>query len=636
MCGIAGIVGLEPGEASAAIARMSAAIAHRGPDGDGTSFDRTLAFGHRRLAILDLSDAGRQPMQTPDARLTIVHNGEVYNFRDVAATLARENGFDARTGTDTEVILHAYAAWGPRCVDRFRGMFAFAIWDARDRRLFVARDRVGIKPLYYWWDGTRLVFASEMRAVLASGLVPRRLDALALDQYLAYQAVPAPRTLVTDVRFLPPGHTLTLDTDGAPRIERYWDALENADPAAADGHPSDVHARVRELLRESIALHMVSDVPVGAFLSGGIDSSAIVALMREAGRVPRTFTVAFAERAYNEAAHAREVATACGAEHTEILLTDRDLLDRLPDAMAALDHASGDAVNTYIISRAVRDAGIKVALSGLGGDEVFGGYAIFSRVLFAAPSLRLWSKAPRPVRNAAARAYRAVATATVGSEKIASVLESDGELASVLPVNRQVLSQRQRDDLIAPDWRVAPTRHDPYEPLLRDAFASSPERELMARVSYAEIRTYMHDVLLRDADQMSMSRGLEVRVPLLDHRLIEYVIAVPDDIKRPTPTPKPLLAGVLEQPLPASTIRRRKQGFTLPFDPWMRGELREYCGVRLGARRLGGRGVFRAEALGRYWRAFLEGRPHVSWSRLWVLVALEEWLERNAIDTCRP
>src|SRR5205809_4131956 len=185
MCGIAGIIGLEPGEASAAIARMSAAIAHRGPDGDGTSFDRTLAFGHRRLAILDLSDAGRQPMQTPDARLTIVHNGEVYNFRDVAATLARENGFDARTGTDTEVILHAYAAWGPRCVDRFRGMFAFAIWDARDRRLFVARDRVGIKPLYYWWDGTRLVFASEMRAVLPSGLVPRRLDALALDQYLA-------------------------------------------------------------------------------------------------------------------------------------------------------------------------------------------------------------------------------------------------------------------------------------------------------------------------------------------------------------------------------------------------------------------------------------------------------------------
>jgi asparagine synthase (glutamine-hydrolysing) len=636
MCGIAGIVGLDQPEAAGAIERMSNALAHRGPDGRGTWTDRTLAFGHRRLAILDLSDAGLQPMRTPDGRFTIVHNGEVYNFRDVVRTLERERGFAARTTTDTEVILHAYAAWGGECVTRLRGMFAFAIWDAQERRLFVARDRVGIKPLYYWSDGERLVFASEMRAVLASGLVRRRLDPIALDQYLAYQAPPAPRTLVEGVRFLPPGHTLTAEADGAIRVARYWDALDNAEASARDEDPARARTRVRELLRESIALHMISDVPVGAFLSGGVDSSAIVALMREAGCVPRTFTVVFAERAYNEAAHARAVATACGAEHTEILLTDRDLLDRLPEAMAALDHASGDAVNTYVISRAVRDAGIKVALSGLGGDEVFGGYPIFSRVLLAASPLRLWGKTPRPVRHAAARAYRAVAAATVGSDKIASVIESDADLASVLPVNRQVLSRRQRHELLAPEWLVHESEADPYQPLLRRAFAAAPVDALMARVSYAELRTYMHDVLLRDADQMSMSRALELRVPLLDHRVIEYVIGLSDDVKRPAERAKPLLADAVARPLPASTVGRRKQGFTLPFDLWMRGELRAYCGARLGARRLGGRGVFRADALGRYWRAFLEGRRHFSWSRLWVLVALEEWLDRNAIETYRP
>src|SRR5437660_2411084 len=479
MCGIAGIIGLDPAAAGDAIRRMSCALAHRGPDGDGTWFDRTLAFGHRRLAILDLSDAGLQPMRTPDGRFAVVHNGEIYNLREVAAALERETGFRARTQTDTEVVLHAYAAWGPGAVARLRGMFAFAIWDARERRLFVARDRVGIKPLYYWSGDGRFVFASEMRALLASGLVPRRLDAVALDEYLAYQAVPAPRTLVRDVRFLPPGHTLTIEPDGAPRVERYWDALENADASAADDDPPRIRARVRELLRESIALHMVSDVPVGAFLSGGVDSSAIVALMREAGRVPRTFTVAFAERAYNEAVHARRVAKACGAEHTEVLLTDRDLLDRLPEAMAALDHASGDAVNTYIISRAVRDAGLKVALSGLGGDELFGGYPIFSRLLFVASSLRWWFRAPRPLRNVAARAYRAVVSPTVGSDKTAIVIGSDGDLASVLPVSRQVLSRRQREELLMPAWREAAASEDPYAPLLREAYAASRGQELM-------------------------------------------------------------------------------------------------------------------------------------------------------------
>ncbi len=653
MCGIAGILvspkaferGLLPAEGSRlalykALERMVQGLQHRGPDGHGIeTVDRgnptAVAFGHTRLAILDLSLAGRQPMFDSATGYSITYNGEIYNYRELRDELDVEYGGGAewRSQTDTEVILTGYARWGRDCLERLRGMFAFAIWDVSRQVLFLARDRLGIKPLYYYVGDGFFVFASEVRAVLASGLVPRRLDSVALWEYLAYQAVPAPRTLIQGIRALPPGSWLTVDTEGKICEGRYWDLLEHASPDARSASEAKSRQRVGELLREAVALHLVSDVPLGAFLSGGIDSSAIVALMREMGQIPQTFSVIFTEGRYNEAQYARRVATRFSTDHTEVLLTEQELLDQLPEALTALDQPTGDGVNTYVVSRAVRASGVTVALSGLGGDEFFGGYPSFTRLGRASRFLRLWGYTPTSLRTLAARTVEALGGMSVATAKVAALVESDGTLPRLFPLLRQVLSTPQRRVLLTEPWlqRLGEVP-DPYVRLLQEAYAGAPWAALLSQVSYAEGRTYMHDVLLRDTDQMSMAHALEVRVPLLDHKLVEYLIGLPDAYKRSNGTPKRLLVESLDGLLPNEVVHRPKQGFTLPFEVWMRGALRQFCETRLSPERLGSRGIFRSAQVQALWDAFLAGRREVSWSRLWILVVLEEWLTRNDVS----
>jgi asparagine synthase (glutamine-hydrolysing) len=649
MCGIAGLLkqgvdhqSLDATAAEAAVARMVDALRHRGPDGTGLHIARndgspsqaksTVVLGHTRLAIIDLSTAGRQPMTSPDGQLTITFNGEIYNFKQLRDQLGAEGW---RSRSDTEVILRAYARWGADCVHRLRGMFAFAVWDASRQQLFLARDRVGIKPLYYSAQTSTgpFLFASEVRALLASGLVPPRIDPLGLADYLAYQSLPAPRTLIEGVYLLPPGQRMLVSTAGDVQQDRYWDLLDDAASSASQATEADGQRRVAELLREAIAVHLVSDVPVAAFLSGGIDSSAVVALMREAGHVPRTFSVAFAEQMYDEAPHARAVAERFRTEHTEIRLSESNLLEQLPDALAAMDQPTGDGINTYVVSRAVRTAGIKVALSGLGGDELFAGYPSFVRLQRASRLLGIWGRGPRPVRRLAAHALQVLGASSIGANKTAALVASDGRLASLYPPLRQVLSRGQRQRLLQPEWAAySRDSADPYVGLLQAAFdAQRPDKrnDVLSRVSYAEARTYMHDVLLRDTDQMSMAGALEVRVPLLDHVLMEYVIGLPDRHKQPNGMPKRLFVESLGGLLPESIVRRPKQGFALPFEPWMRGELRSFCAHRLGPERLGGRGMFQPQGLRELWQGFLEGQRNVSWSRVWLLVVLEEWLSRH-------
>ncbi len=392
------------------------------------------------------------------------------------------------------------------------------------------------------------------------------------------------------------------------------------------------HKEVRRLLLDSVSAHLVSDVPVGAFLSGGIDSSGVVALMREAGITPRTFSVGFAEAEFDESAHAERVAALVGSEHTAIRLSERDLLDALPDALAAMDQPTGDGVNTFIVSRAVRRTGLTVALSGLGGDELFGGYPSFSRLTRVADVARVWGRSSGQLRDIAGRAVRLIGGSSVLATKAAAAVASDGSLASLYPLTRQLFSDEQRLSLIAPAWRSRfAAASDPYVPLLRDAFARMPGSGPVTQVSYAEARTYMHDVLLRDTDQMSMAHALEVRVPFVDHVLADYVMAVPDALKAPGPTPKRLLVEALGAALPREIVHRRKQGFTLPFEPWMRGELRTFCENRLGAAGLAGRGLVDRDRLAGMWTSFLRGGSDVTWSRLWMLVALETWLTRNRV-----
>jgi asparagine synthase (glutamine-hydrolysing) len=648
MCGIAGVIDFsrtrdsrlhfaQEGRLSgqSVVERMVARLRHRGPDACGVELiggdPSAVSLGHARLAILDLSPAGRQPMYAAETGNWITCNGEVYNYRDLRQVLSSSlTPWTSRT--DTEVVLRAYARWGKDCLDHLDGMFAFAIWDAQQKLLLLARDRLGIKPLYYYTGDGFLLFASEVRALSASGLVPPHLDPVAVWQYLTYQSIPAPRTLLQGVRALAPGSWLTVDLSGKVSEGRYWDPLQHASPAARTATEAESRRRVGALLRDAVASQLVSDVPLGAFLSGGIDSSAVVALMREAGQTPRTFSVVFPEKNYDEAQYARQISKRFHTDHAEILLTEGDLLDQLPDALSAMDQPTGDGVNTYVLARAVRSSGVKVALSGLGGDELFGGYPSSTRLGRVARSLRLWGCSPGAVRTLAGKGIRAVGRSSVAATKTAAVVESDGTIASIFPVMRQVLSVRQRRALLREPWLgLADGTPDPYVNLLRGAYTRAPWSGPLTQLAYAEGRTYMHDVLLRDTDQMSMAHALEVRVPLLDHRLVEYVTGLPDSHKRPGATPKRLLVESLGSLLPEDIVQRPKQGFTLPFDPWMRGALRGFCEERLGPNRVESRGLFRAQAVQSLWQAFLAGRSDVSWSRLWILVVLEEWLERNGV-----
>lgn len=643
MCGIAGAM-FWPGRPDDVsiehvVTAMVDRLTHRGPDGRGVRLCTTrdtpgpqVAFGHTRLAILDLSERGAQPMIAADTPVSITFNGEIYNFKTLRSEL-QKSGRTFRSDTDTEVILQGYEAWGAGVFERLQGMFAAAIWDDRTQQLWIGRDRLGIKPVYVFEGDGVLLFASELRALLSTGLVPRRLDPIAVEQYLAYQTVPPPRTLIERVRLLPPAHILSAGRSVGSVSEReYWNALDSASPDAADATSAEARARVHALLEEATAMHLISDVPVGVFLSGGIDSSAMVAMTRAAGVTPRTFTVVLPGTSHDEAPYARQVAEYFGADHTEIALGEPELRQQLPEALDSVDHPSGDGFNTFAVSRAVRAAGVKVALSGLGGDEFFCGYPSFRRLAKLAPYARAWRRSPEPLRGLAASAVRAWGGHSVGAMKAAAMLDGDGSLPQTFPLMRQLFSASTRRQLMGKAWvEASASAGDPYVELLEAAMERHPGAGLMSLISYGEARTYMHDVLLRDSDQMSMAHGLEIRVPLLDHRLIEYVMGLPDRVKAPTGRPKQLLIDSLGVDLPAHAVNRPKQGFVLPFDQWMRGPLKSFCEHHLGASGLGASGLFDQAALTSLWQSFLSNDRKTSWSRPWTLVALSTWIERQDI-----
>jgi asparagine synthase (glutamine-hydrolysing) len=619
MCGINGILSLdgERPDYGGAVDLMNAALAHRGPDDAGIYSDAGIALGHRRLSIIDLSDAGHQPMQSADGRYLLVFNGEIYNFRELRTQL----DYPFRSHTDTEVLLAAWQAWGPDCIDHLVGMYGFAVWDRHARILHLVRDRLGIKPVYYYSDGTRLLFSSEVRALLASGLVPRRLDRDSLVDYLRYQTVHQPDTIVRGIRMLPPASHLVLD-GGQVDVRRYWSPA----PAAGNG-PDRQEARrvVYDTLLRAVERRLVADVPFGAFLSGGIDSSAIVALMSRLSDRVSTFSITFAEEEFSEARHARRVAEKFGTDHHEIQLSPQHFLELLPEALDRMDHPSGDGPNSYVVSGATKNAGITMALSGLGGDELFAGYSIFRQGVTL--EKLCWINAlPGPLRALGGRLLRRLRPG-IASDKIAGILEQPriGALPAY-PFYRQVLSDTQCRELLD-DPGLPPNR---VSALLQELGGETGLERLpvLGRISLAEISTYMQHVLLRDTDQMSMAHALEVRVPFLDHELVELVIGLPDGVKYPH-TPKQLLVESLGDLLPPQIVNRPKMGFTLPFAQWMRGELHAFCDSRI--RRLAERDCFSKETVLRYWNDFGNNSPSISWSRIWTLLVLEHWLEKNDV-----
>lgn len=622
MCGITGIFSTHSGHATRQRAEaMNTALAHRGPDDAGFFEAENLVLGHRRLAIIDLSPGGHQPMHSADGRYTIVFNGEIYNFREVRAQLTN---WQFRSESDTEVILAAYAQWGKDCVHRFNGMFAFALYDAHTRALWLVRDRLGIKPLYYWHSGHTLVFASEIRAVLASGLMPRRASIAAVGEYLRWQTVLAPNTIVEDVHLLPAGHWMQMSSEGLQQ-QAWWTLPGKFNAETASQPLPEIHKEIRRLLRNAVERRLVADVPFGAFLSGGIDSSAIVGLMSEVSSSPvNTFSVTFDESEFSEAKYAKRVAEKFGTRHHEIRLRPEDFLHDLPDAVAAMDHPGGDGPNTWVVSKATRAAGITMALTGLGGDELFAGYAVFARM--AELENKAWlNRIPRPLRSLGGSMLETLRPG-VASAKTAEVLRLKKiGFESAYPLSRLLLLPQQLLQIGGDAFQAG----NVFEPHTKLRSEFSNHDYLLSRVSVAEMQTYMQHILLRDSDQMSMAHGLELRVPFMDYTLVEYALSVPDKYKYPH-TPKKLLVDALGDLLPHEIVHRPKMGFTLPWEQWMKNELRGFCETHLHT--LAGFESFNREGLMQLWKQFQQGDSTVSWSRIWPLVVLGHWLKKNNVN----
>ncbi len=622
MCGIAGA--FAPSPVVDSVMRMTNALHHRGPDDVGLAellTDEghvTGTFGHRRLSILDLSTAGHQPMFSRDGRYCLTYNGEIYNYRELRAELERV-GIGFQSSGDTEVLLAAWACYGRDALKKLRGMFALAIWDSLEKRGFLARDEFGIKPLYYAEQRGAVLFASEVRALLASEMVPRTLSEEALGSYLAAGSVSEPFTIIEGVRAIPPGCVLEVRCDGVcPRLETHrFAALFGGDPD--DDATGDAAATLRGAMRDSVAHHLVSDVPLGLFLSGGLDSSSVVALACEVSdSTIDTFTVTFGESSYSEAGPAREVARRYATRHHEILLSARDLLNALPDVFAAMDQPSLDGLNTYVVSRAVRAHGIKVVLSGLGGDELFAGYPSFRRASSLASLWRLPAEFRRLGMVGAARFEDA------RFQKTSEVLGQKTPAFGAYLASRTLFGS---EHIRALTGRLQPLAGDRARLIdNRD----TTDLSLLQQVSFYEMTGYMRNTLLRDSDVFSMAHGLELRVPLVDREVARAALAAPDSRKLRRGSSKPLLVDAMGDLLPQSLLQRPKQGFTIPFQSWMKDELFEEVESVLASSQADLVGLARASVRA-VWRDFQRGRPGINWSRPWALYTLMRWAHQNNV-----
>lgn len=617
MCGIAGAIGkFAKPQADKIVQSMTTAMNHRGPDDSGsrswTLGENIVALGSTRLSILDLSVAGHQPMTEQSGRYWTVFNGEIYNFLELRRLLDPENCL-FRTSTDTEVILHSYHRWSEQAFQAFRGMFAFALFDKQTRTVRLVRDSLGIKPLYFHVSSERLLFASEVQALLASGHVERRIEAEALSHFLSFGWIGKSGTAISGIELLQPGQVLTVDLSGETmkwKVSTYVPELSfEGYSSASDRNENTGH--MLHLLEQSVKSHLVSDVPVGLFLSGGIDSTALLHLMREAGcSSPKTFTVVFPEKGFSESQFAKRIAQRYDAEHHEIHLGQSDLFAQLPSALAAMDQPTMDGVNTFVIANAVRSAGVKVALSGLGADELFAGYPSFRRAQWA----KRLAKVPQSLRGAVATSCRKV---NIGPryEKLWDLLESDCTPLSAYRISRRLFGSTEISALI-------PGRAPPDE-LLSSPFTGDEINE----ISRLEMHGYMTDLLLRDTDSMSMANSLEVRVPFIDKAVIKHAIRLPGRWKLASSMPKVLLLETMKGAVPSYVWNRQKMGFVFPFDTWMRNALRTRVEETFMDRGLAEAVGFSPQALRQVWTDFVNGA--VRWSKPWSLFVLLRWCERQ-------
>lgn len=623
MCGIAGV--FSTGESRHATTVMTNFLQHRGPDDVGiddlSSTDSVPAgtFGHRRLAIVDISTHGHQPMFSTDKSICLTYNGEIYNFMELRRELAAE-GVKFNSVCDTEVIIAGFRRDGPRYFARLRGMFALAIWDRRSNTGYLARDTFGIKPLYIAERDGDILFASEVRALLATNRVERRLSAAAVGTYLSTGSVAEPLTIIDGVRTIAPGCYVEVSRAGNSFRCGTPQRFSSTFRARSGGEPQGSQvARIRDALRESVRYHLVADVPVGVFLSGGIDSCTVAGLASEvAEKRIQSFTVVFDETDFSEADTARNAARRFGTEHHEVKLESRDLLNALPDVFNAMDQPSLDGLNTFVVSRAVQTFGLKVVLSGLGGDELFAGYPSFHRAQAVAP---LWGLPP------AMRRLGRIGINTFEDQRLARISAMLGERNAAFAAyqaSRTLFDNRLVDRLMGAVSR----KSDPAMSELDDATIDG--LTVHQQVSHYELTGYMRNTLLRDSDVFSMANALEVRVPFVDPEVARVAQEAAVSLKLERGQVKPMLIQAVSDLLDAEQMSKKKMGFTLPFENWMRKEIHgEVDGVLRGEQNPASLNLREVRAV---WEAFEKGKGGVTWSRPWALYTLIRWAEQNGVS----
>jgi asparagine synthase (glutamine-hydrolysing) len=644
MCGIAGIIGRLDNMNRAALERMNNAMVHRGPDAGGMWFSAPDSRGwgallaHRRLSILDLSPAGAQPMVDSATGHVVVFNGEIYNFRELRQRLGAEGQKLQSTG-DTAVMLRALGLYGPEAVGWLRGMFAFACWDPKERRLLLARDPLGIKPLYLARSsdpdaGWSLAFASELRALLTSGLLGTpRLDPQAVASSVWNGFVMGPGTAVKGVDLLWPGCLLEFDGHGREvRQQDFWRIPDRAPDPVAD------EDNLAAVLDEGLKLHLASDVPLAILLSSGVDSSAVANLAQVAAQTPiHTFTLAFEEGELNEGPVARQIAAAIGTQHHEVVLTEAHFIENLQRALDSLDQPTFDGLNTYYISSAIRAAGFTVALSGTGGDELFGGYTSYRDL----PVLHRWSGrvawAPRSLQVAVAKLAVCLLQRSGGTvppqtrwAKLPEMVRHGDDLLALYQLAYALFLPGFQHELLAPSFAEALADGLPA-PMRQRIIAESRGRTPLSAISVMEQRIFLGERLLRDNDVASMACSLEQRVPLVDQVLLESVDRMPDHVRYQPLGKKAVLRRIGLRGLEPALFERRKTGFVLPFDRWIRRGLKDAMDQTLRDPQAIAPVGLDPVAVGRLWRAFLEGAPGMYWSRIWSVYVFIHWCHRNRV-----
>ncbi len=630
MCGIAGLLDLSHQisgqERQLSVSWMTDLLRHRGPDDSGiwVSENNNIGLGHTRLSIIDLSANARQPMSNEDGSIWITYNGEIYNFKEIRPVLEKK-GHVFRSNSDTEVILHAYEEWGEQCIEKFSGMFAFAVWDDKRKKLFLARDRIGKKPLFYYWDGKFFAFASELQALLSLN-IPKSIDLSAIHQYLTYQYIPAPKSVFKNVFKLPPACYLILEK-GSLKVQRYWDIDFSKKITVTDER--QLSKDVFERLKQSVSHRLISDVPFGAFLSGGIDSSIVVALMSQIMQEPvKTFSIGFEEDAYNELPYATQIAKLFKTDHKEFVVKF-DALNILPKLVRHYGepYADSSALPTYYLSKMTSDF-VKVALSWDGGDENFAGYDRY----YALKLMQWFRHVPRHIREASIKVLNIWGESDVKSKMKRLKRFIQG---SLYPQNYEYLqwmmafSKDNMKTLYGETMREILIRENPYDYLIR-LFECSSANDLVEKAMDADIHSYLPFDLLVKVDIASMANSLEVRCPFLDYKFMEFAASIPPEYKLNGRIKKYILKKAFNGLIPEEIFRRKKTGFGVPISRWFRHNLKDYISDILLSRQSLERGYFKPDAIKTLFSEHISGKIDHS-PKLWTLLMLELW-HREFID----